>query len=191
MRKWIALCEEAQRPEVVYHGTSMEALIGIFQNGKIEHRPNIDRGHNGVSFTSELDVAKMATTHDWHDGSGVLYDEILQDDPPFSGGVILMAKTADLGRIEYYDDSDGDDLEAEWRTYGDVPLSAISQIAFRKSDFEQYLRDYLEAREEFDPSDYDNRSPDFQKGIEKYLFDPAVQRAIEDIIAYPAAPWPR
>jgi hypothetical protein len=192
MRSWIKLVEaHTSPPAMLYHGTNLESLIGILMQGRIIHRKGIDRGHNGVSFTTDIDVAKGASHPDWHDGNGILYDEILPDDVTRLAGVIIYCKSADLGRVEYYDDSHGDDLEAEWRTFGDVPASAISTIALDKREVEKYREDYLRAQQEYDRVDHAHMADAWHEAVDDWLGNPEVLKTIDAILAYPTVAWPR
>lgn len=191
MRQWIDLVEHQSMPQVLYHGTMFENLIGIFRHGRIIHRPGVDQGHDGVSFTSDIDVAKAFAHVDAHD-SGILYGEILTDHEPNLTGAVIASEPSRLGRLEQYDDGTGDHLEAEWRTFGDVPVSAISWIAISHFEAEQYRKDYLEARETFDISEREHMAQEWKDGITAYLADDNVLAAIDAILASPLVrPWER
>ena len=69
------LFENEAPPEMLYHGTTIEHLIGIFIKGTIDQSSGQDDGHDGVSFTSDIDVAKNFAHEECHD-SNVLYREV-------------------------------------------------------------------------------------------------------------------
>lgn len=194
MRNWINLFENAQLPEMLFHGTPTEGLIGIFLAGKIEHRAGIDRGHHGVSFTSDIDTAKQFAHYDGHEESN-LYIEALLDirHDRAKTGAVIYCHSANLGRIEAYDDSDGDDLEREWRTYGDVPLAAISSIALIPDEIRAYRDDYLKAREmiDFNDSLRDHMSSSYRESMQQWLHDDRILAAIDAILSSPLlVAWP-
>jgi hypothetical protein len=200
MRKWMNLFEqEAMVPPVLYHGTTIENLIGIFISGIINHRPDIDEGHHGVSFTSDMKTAMGFANWSSRDGD-YLHSEILTVDHPKFNGAVLVAQSSALGRLEpYAEDSDSpnwteDMSEHEWRTFGDVPLSAISKVYVDKREIEQY-RDTLVAHQNHIPEPWPEVDPEYwPRHLEwatKFLSDPKRLAAIEEILTSPSVvPYP-
>jgi hypothetical protein len=173
----------------LYHGTPFEHLVGIFMVGRIIHRPGIDQGHHGVSFTTDIEVAKGFANEDAHDSS-TLYGEVLgEDENRCRSGCIITCEPARLGKLDRYEHG-GDDLEAEWRTHGDVPLSAISSIALVRSEVEAYREDYLRAGKTFDAS-ASHMPDDWKEGMAEWLHNPKRLAAIDAILANPLLrKWP-
>jgi hypothetical protein len=193
MRKWMNLFEQEAPPTVLYHGTTIENLISIFMSRIIEHRPDIDEGHHGVSFTSDIRTAKGFAHSDSRDGD-YLHSEILNMSHPRFNGAVFVAHSNALGRLEpYAEDSDSpnwteDMSEHEWRTFGDVPLSAISKVYVDKREVEQY-RDVLLAHQNHTPKPWPGVDqeywPQHAKWATDFVREPKRLAAIEEILKSP------
>jgi hypothetical protein len=190
MRHWMNLFEAEAPPEMLFHGTPLEHLINIFIAGAVIHRPGIDQGHHGVSLTSDIDTAKGFAHEDCHDSS-VLYLEVgASEYNPCKSGTILYFKSADLGRLERYDDTDGD-WESEWRTYGDIPVGAITAIALIPQEVEAWRSDYIRMRTEYGPKKHAHMNQDWHDGINQWLHSDKVLAAVDAILASPLlVRWP-
>lgn len=187
MRNWLNLFED-EVPPVLYHGTPIENLISIFLAGVIYAREDIDEGHLGVSWTSDLHVAKSFAHSDSRDGD-YLHTEILMLPHPTFKGAVLVAHGAALGRLEEYDDGgDGMKSEAEWRTFGDVPISAISGIMVDRAEIEQY-RAVLLAHQDHKtkpwPQMPEENWADHEEWGTKFLTDPKRMEVIEMLLSSP------
>lgn len=186
MRKWMNIMEN-EVPPVLYHGTPIENLISMVMTGMIYAREEIDEGHHGVSWTSELVVAQGFAHSDSRDGD-YLHGEILQLPNP-SKGAVLVANSSALGRLDEYDDGgEGLKSEAEWRTYGDVSFSVVHKVLVDPREIEQY-RDTLLANRDFQPQPWPDVDPSYfsehEKWARDFLTDPKRLQAIEYLLTGP------
>jgi hypothetical protein len=162
MRKLINIINENQQPPaILYHGTPTENLILIFKAGYINAN-ECDEGPTGVSWTSEFKVAASFAHADSRDGD-LLHSEILFTDNPRFEGVVFEAQSAALGHLEEYDwGEDGEHSEGEWRTKGNVPLSAISKIYMHRRELEQYRDTFLDAQKNYTVKAWDEIDPEYK-----------------------------
>lgn len=187
MRKWMNLLE-SEAPDILYHGTPIENVISMLMTGMIHAREEIDKGHFGVSWTSDLTVAKGFAHSDSRDGD-LLHTEILQIDQPIQKGAVLVARSSALGRLDEYDDGgDGLKSEAEWRTYGDVPFSAVHQVIVDRRELEEY-RATLLAHRDHEPQSWPEVDPKVwpahYKWAKDFLADPKRLAAIDGLLNGP------
>lgn len=141
MRQFIDIIAEAVVSKL-YHGTSIEALAGILSSGAINASPpdDYDDGHVGVSLTFDFDTAmkfaEEAKERDWDN----------QWNSPVNDSVVLafaqnaISNTVGGKKVLW----DGSNSEAEFRTFGPIPASMITDVKVDKPSLEWWIESFEE-----------------------------------------------
>jgi hypothetical protein len=181
MRHFIDIIESASKPDVLYHGTTAESMIGILSSGVIEYRDGIDAWlgiHDGVSLTADKDVAWAFANTATHDGD-LLHNEFSDEDDD-NGGAVFHIDPSKVGAS--YVRYNNSDAENEWRTHEeDIPLSAVIAIEIRKQDLVNYLDHFQKARAE----GYPDSSVLSEKAWNEFFNDPKKLSVMKGLMSHP------
>jgi hypothetical protein len=148
MRLLITLCEAAEST-LLYHGTSLDDLWGMINDGTI-NAPGGDSHATGVSLTRSLRIAVGHAESDVPNMAHSFYDYFGLDDHDLwqnFQAVLVYNKQAIQNEIVPVDDM-GDDSEEEERAIGSLPFHiGLVGIYLSKQGLHTYINEVARAKQ--------------------------------------------